>query len=62
MELNDVDSRESVNFAPWIEEEASPAEEQLDQAIDSSATLKSWKQTGLSCGSSVFIILDGGHG
>ena len=31
---------ESVNFASWIKEEASSAEEQLDQAIDSCTTLK----------------------
>ena len=31
---------ESVNFASWIKEEASSAEEQLDQAIDSCTTMK----------------------
>ena len=31
---------ESVNFASWIKEEASSAEEQLNQAIDSCTTLK----------------------
>ena len=31
---------ESVNFASWIKGEASSAEEQLDQAIDSCTTLK----------------------
>ena len=39
---------ESVDFAPGIEEETSSAEEQLDQAMDSTAMLKSWKQTGMS--------------
>ena len=43
-----VDSRERVNFAPRIEEEAGSAEEQPCQAIDSSDTLKSCEQTGLS--------------